>query len=82
MNWCDTHTGERGGEWMMDKVNKSGELTEIEYLEVLESKLALVFDYAVAARNDAQAALEMANIIKGAIIQRRVELLRATTTNR
>lgn len=61
----------------MTKTTKPDEFTELEYLEVLETKLALVFDYAVAARNDAQAALETANVIKNAIIKRRVELLRA-----
>jgi hypothetical protein len=33
---------------MVAKADK-GELTELEYLDVLESKLALVFDFAVAA---------------------------------
>lgn len=52
-------------------------MSEIEYLDQIDNKVQAVFDLAVAARDEAQAAIVAAQAIKADLLRRKIELQRA-----
>lgn len=52
-------------------------MTEIELLDKIDSELQAVFDLAVEARDNAQAAIVAVKAIKEANLKRKIELQRA-----
>jgi hypothetical protein len=57
-------------------------MNEIEYLDsVVDRKLQAIFDLAVAARDEAQAALVAVQALKGNLLRRKLELQREELAN-
>lgn len=52
-------------------------MNEIEYLDDLSDRVQAVFDFAVEARDGAQAAIESAQSLKAELLRRKIELQRA-----
>lgn len=52
-------------------------MSEIEYLDQIDSKVQTVFDLAVAARDEAQEAIVAAQAIRADLLRRKIELQRA-----
>lgn len=50
---------------------------EIEYLDSVDQKIQAVFDLAVEARDEAQAAIVATQAIKADLLRRKIELQRA-----
>lgn len=52
-------------------------MDEIEYLDSIDKKIQAVFDLAVEARDEAQAAIVATQAIKADLLRRKIELQRA-----
>jgi hypothetical protein len=57
-------------------------MNEIEYLDSVDGKLQAIFDLAVAARDEAQAALAAVRALKGDLLRRKLELQREELARR
>jgi len=55
--------------------------SEIEYLRLLERRLQSIFDVSVAARDEAQIAVNSINSLKQKLLQRQIELQRKELAN-
>lgn len=52
-------------------------ISELEYLDHLDEQVQRIFDLAIAARNEAQAAIRAAQAVKADLLYRKIELQRA-----
>lgn len=52
-------------------------MNELKYLDELSARLDVTFDFAVQARDGAQAAIESVSTLKAEILRRKIELQRA-----
>lgn len=52
-------------------------VSELEYLDTIDQRAQAIFDLAVAARDEAQAAIEAAQSLKAELLRRKIELQQA-----
>lgn len=52
-------------------------MSEIEYLNEVDRKVQIIFDLAIEARDQAQAAIVAAQALKADLLRRKIELQRA-----
>lgn len=52
-------------------------MKELQYLDELSTRVQAIFDFAIEARDGAQAAIDSAQSLKAEIVRRKIELQRA-----
>lgn len=52
-------------------------MSELQYLDDLSNRVQAIFDFAIEARDGAQAAIDSAQSLKAEILRRKIELQRA-----
>lgn len=52
-------------------------MSELEYLDTIDQRTRAIFDLAVAARDEAQSAIDATQALKAELLRRKIELQRA-----